>query len=310
MKDKFPPVVVFAYKRKWHLEQCINSLLANAESPAIDLIIYVDGSRSAKDEDSVQQVYDYSSSIKGFKSIEINKNKKNMGLSKSIIRGVTESLERYGEVIVLEDDVIVSKYFIDYMSKALDIYRKNIRVASIHAYTYPMDLDGLDAETFFLMGADCWGWATWSRAWNLFNTDANDLLKKLKEKKITREFDLDGSYKYSKMLRMHLKGKLDTWAVRWHASCYVNNMLTLYPKYSLAKNIGNDSTGTHSGSYETFDVSLYDQRIKFEEIEIKESKLARQSLVKFFKFENRIMRKIYKRIIYHIKIFINEIHPL
>ncbi|HCE45322.1 MAG TPA: glycosyl transferase [Lentisphaeria bacterium] len=204
-------------------------------------------------DDRVREVREYIRTIRGFKSVRIVERDTNLGLAKSIISGVAEVINEYGRIIVLEDDMVTSPYFLRYMNEALELYEKEDKVISIHGYVYPIqDLP----ETFFIKGADCWGWATWKRGWDLFEQDGKKLLKKLEDGNLTSEFDNDGAYPYTKMLRDQIRGKNNSWAIRWYASAFLNDKLTLYPGSSLVKNIGLDDSGTHNDSTDYFNVEL------------------------------------------------------
>lgn len=98
------------------------------------------------------------------------------------------------------------------------MYQDDARVASIHGYVYP--IKGLP-PTFFLRGADCWGWATWVDRWQHFDYNAIRLLNTLKRERLINYFDFQGGYGYSKMLKAHIKGKVDSWDVCWYASLFL-----------------------------------------------------------------------------------------
>ena len=110
------------------------------------------------------------------------------------------------------------------MNAALEMYREDEKVASIDGYNYPVGF--LPFSTFFLRGADCWGWATWSRAWKYFEPDGQRLQGLLRQKRLEYRFDLDGSYPYNQMLADQVAGRNQSWAIRWHASMFVRNMYT------------------------------------------------------------------------------------
>ena len=95
-------------------------------------------------------------------------NKKNLGLSRSFISGISYVLKKNDKIIVLEDDNEVSKYFLNYINDALLIYNQDKKVCSISGYSYPIKYTG-KFQTFFIKGADTWGWATWKRAWKNFD---------------------------------------------------------------------------------------------------------------------------------------------
>jgi hypothetical protein len=253
------PIVLFVYSRPDHVRQTVESLLKNPEAAASDLIVFSDAARSADKQDAVQAVREYVSGIEDFRSLTIHCRPQNFGLAKSIIEGVTQVLSDHERIIVLEDDMVTSPHFLTYMNEALDRYADDERVISIHGYVYPVEQ--VLPEAFFLPGADCWGWATWRRGWRLFNPDGQALLDELKRSDMSKAFDFNGAYGYSKMLEGQIKGTNDSWAVRWYASAFLAGKLTLYPGRSLVHNIGNDSSGTHCGEGSSHDAELSTTRI-------------------------------------------------
>ncbi|BDA79193.1 hypothetical protein LPTSP3_g21230 [Leptospira kobayashii] len=240
------PIALFVYKRPDHLAQVIESLLKNEEAGKTDLYIFSDGPKNHLEKEAVQSVRDSIKGISGFASVRIKLHEVNQGLAQSIISGVTDVTREHGRVIVLEDDIVVGKYFLHYMNTALEKYFHKEDVASIHGYNLPIADKGLP-ESFFLRGADCWGWATWKRSWDLFETDGTKLLNRLESESLTGLFDLDGSHPYTQMLRDQIAGKNKSWAIRWHASMFLAKKFTLHPTASLVQNIGLDSSGTHCG---------------------------------------------------------------
>ena len=289
------PVALFVYNRLFHAKKAIASLLRNSLASSTDLIIYSDGPRNEKDLDQIKNVRQFLSTIVGFKSITIIHSEKNLGLSASVIHGVTESLQKYDKIIVLEDDLVVSPFFLVYMNDALSRYQDHEGVASIHGYTYPTD--SALPETFFMPGADCWGWATWRGAWSLFNHDAEQLYNDLKESGKINEFSFNGHSNHSKILLQQVRGRIDSWAIRWHASVFMADKLTLYPGHSLIQNIGNDGSGTHCGNYNSHDINLYEQQVSVDEIEVKVSKAGYEAFEDFFrKSKESIFRKIIRKV--------------
>jgi hypothetical protein len=181
---------------------------------------------------------------------------------------VSQILAASNTVIVLEDDLVVSKYFLKFMNEGLMKFSDDDRVISIHGYVYPV-LRALP-EAFFLLGADCWGWATWQRAWEIFEQDSEKLLLELRSRKLRKLFDFNSSYRFSKMLEDQARGKIDSWAIRWNASAFLQGKLTLYPGSSLMHNIGNDGSGKHSGPMNIFDGAVAESPICLDGLSIEE----------------------------------------
>ncbi len=273
------PIALFAYRRLDHAQRTIAALLANAEARGSDLIIFADAASTAATEGEVAAVRRYLRGVSGFGSVTLVERERNFGLANSIIAGVTEVFRDHDRVIVVEDDLVTSRFFLRFMNEALEYYKDDERVASIHGYVYPVDQPL--PETFFLRGADCWGWACWRRSWRLFNPDGHHLISELRRCGLTRQFDLDGSYKFTKMLEDQVAGANDSWAVRWHASTFLQGKLTLYPGHSLVHNVGNDLSGRHGIDTRIYDVELTSAPIHVGDVPVEESRVGRTAFINF-----------------------------
>jgi hypothetical protein len=259
------PIVLFVYRRPEHTERALAALAACRESAESPLYVYSDGPREDAAAAGVRAVREIVRQARGFASVRVVERESNWGLARSVIDGVGEVMAAHGRAIVVEDDLEVSPAFLCFMNTALAMYEDHHLVASIHGYRYPTT--ARLPETFFLRGADCWGWGTWARAWKKFSEDAHGLEKRLQECPWRSEFDFDGAYPYWRMLRESANGKVDSWAIRWHASAFVEGMYTLYPGESLVRNLGHDGSGTHGNvtkDYET-DLALTAPRLDLQE---------------------------------------------
>ncbi|MDR1874828.1 MAG: glycosyltransferase [Synergistaceae bacterium] len=238
------PVAFFVYNRPDHTRRTLEALRVNRLASASSLIVFSDGAKNEESAPLVEQVRQYIDAIDGFAAVTVVRRDKNYGLSGSIIDGVTQVVEQYGKIIVLEDDLITSPYFLDYVNDGLELYENVEEVASVNAYMYP--IGGLP-DIFFLRAADCWGWGTWKRAWKLFVPDGVRLLKEIVKNDLVDTFNFYGSYSYLDMLRDQINGKNDSWAIRWSASVLLQKRLGLYVGKSMVWNIGFDGSGVHCG---------------------------------------------------------------
>jgi len=296
---KTAPIVLFCYNRLDHLKKTINSLKKNKLSKFSKLIIFSDGPKNKHDELKINILRKYLKKIKGFKSIDIKEELNNKGLAQNIIDGLNNTFSKYSSAIILEDDLILSNNFLKYMNEGLYLYKNKKKIISIHAYSYPIKFTKNDPDYFFLRGADCWGWATWSRSWKLFNKNGNFLKKKLIEKKLVKQFNFNNSFNYMKMLENQITGKNNSWAIRWYASAFIKNKLTLYPKNSFVKNIGIDGSGTHGfESYDTFNINKFQnksyKKIANLNLKIEENKLMKKKIELYFQKNGYF--KLYRKI--------------
>lgn len=291
------PIVLFVYNRPWHTQQTVESLKKNKLAKESELFIFSDGPKeNNKAKNDVEKVREYIKTINGFRRITIIEKEENYGLANSIISGVTEIVNRHGKVIVLENDLVTSKYFLNFMNSALEFYKDENKVISIHGYIYPIKSDL--PETFFIKGADCWGWATWKRGWDIFEANGKKLLDELKDKNLEKKFDINGSYAYTKMLSEQVTKKNDSWAIRWYASAFLKDKLTLCPGRSLVCNIGLDASGIHCGSTNSFNAVITNRPIKLTNIPIEENIFVLREIEKHFRMtKQNIIKRIFYKII-------------
>lgn len=270
------PVALFLYNRLDHARRAVVALQCNGLADQTDLFVFCDGAKNAQDAPGVAQVRDLAKGITGFATVNIVEREGNLGLSASIIDGVGGICRRFGRVIVLEDDLVTSPYFLRYMNDALDLYAEDQRVIAVHGYMFPVTAPL--PETFFLRDPGCWGWATWQRGWALFDPNGTRHLAAIQQQRREREFDLDGSYPYLAMLRNRIAGKNSSWAILWYASAFLLGKLTLYPGVSLVRNLGFDGSGTHNGVSGDFAVRIADRPVSVSPVPVAEYLPARSAI--------------------------------
>jgi hypothetical protein len=291
----YAPVALFVYNRPWHTRQTVEALLANLEAAETPLYIFSDAPKDAAASEGVAEVRRYVASISGFKFVSIIERDRNYGLAESIIDGVTQVCRQYGQVIVLEDDIVTSRHFLQFMNDGLRFYENDERLISISGYVYPVETEL--PETFLLRGADCWGWATWARGWSLFEPDGKVLLQGLEEQGLTHTFDSNGTYPFTQMLRNQIKSKNNSWAIRWHATAFLHNKFTLYPGKTLVHNIGVDGSGTNCAPTDVFSGDMATVPVTIRAIRVEENEFARKQIMLFHRrwrssLPVRIFRKL------------------
>lgn len=295
---KLAPIAIFTYKRLEHTRKTIKALQQNNLAQASDVFIYSDGPRNNNDKEKVENIRKYLATVNGFKNINIITRNKNFGLAKSITVGVTELCEKYGRVIILEDDLVTSPFFLIYMNEALDTYKDEEKVMHIAGYFPPVKTKNLP-ETFFYNQTNCWGWATWQRAWQHYNNDAKNLFNEITKQNQINEFNLDGVRpNFEEQLKNNISDKIKTWAIKWQASVFLENGLSLHPNKSLVQNIGFDSTGDNCKTNKNYQIELCDQKINIIKQELIENKTARKAVKKFYQslkpnFWQKLKLKLY-----------------
>lgn len=295
------PIILFVYNRPWHTQKTIEALQRCELATESDLYIFADGPKAEASEEQktkISEVRNYIHTIQGFANLFIEEAEKNKGLANSVISGVSTVIEKKGKVIVLEDDIVVSSHFLNFMNQSLNLYENVEKVICINGFSIFKDAP-IKEHTYFQYGADCWGWATWKRGWDIFNPDAQTLMNSiLHSRTLRKRFTYNGSYPYLEMLQSQIDGKIDSWAIRWYASAVIKERLCLYPSRSLVQNIG-FGDGTHCENPNCYEATITadERRTDYPMIPVKDSKRMRREWEKLFNKLHDTKQKTFGEII-------------
>ncbi len=294
--QQLAPIALFVYNRPNHTRRTLKFLQQNLLADESRLFIFSDAAKDNQQSAKVEEVRQIIGSVEGFKSVQVIERKSNLGLANSIIDGVSMLTEKYGKVIVFEDDLISSQFTLQYFNDALKRYENEERVMHIGAYMYPLKNKALP-QTFFYRAASSWGWATWARAWKHFEPDIDKIIQQFDSKK-KYQFSINGTMNFWKQVREFKRGKNNSWAIRWYASVFLNGGLTLNPSASLINNIGHDGSGIHSGKNNIYDVKISEKPVTEFPTEIAENREAYEAIKDFLR--NR-KGSLFQRVVRFIK---------
>tara|TARA_B110001452_G_C15188638_1_gene412767 strand:+ start:479 stop:1384 length:906 start_codon:yes stop_codon:yes gene_type:complete len=286
-KNFYAPVILFAYRRLDTLKKVITNLQKNKLSNNTEIFIFSDGFKNSQDQKDVLSVRRYLTKIKNFKKIKIFYRKKNYGLAKNIIDGTSKILKLKKKGIILEDDIIVSSNFLEFMNFCLNKFKDNKKIWHINAWNYSINKSLTEKDIFYWRGMHCWGWATWENRWCNFKKNPKKLIKIFSEKEKSI-FNYDNCYDFWSQVKRNYEKKINTWAIFWYACIFKKKGLCISPKESLTFNIGQDIYATHQTN---------SQKIK---INRNQKKFHRK---KNFKFQDKVEEDIfsYEQIKKHIK---------
>jgi hypothetical protein len=276
------PIVLFVYNRPRHTEQTLNALMQNELADQSILYIYADGPKKSDTKDQLKNHAEVSQLIrakKWCKEVHIIESSKNKGLAVSIIEGVTEIVNKYGKIIVLEDDLLTSNGFLKFMNEALNLYESEKKVMHISGYMYPVNKRL--PKTLFFGQTSCWGWGTWDSRWKYLETSPKILMNQLESGNKINSADIDGTNQFIEHLKANINGTLNTWAVLWHFSVFLRDGLCLHPGNSLVSNIGMDNSGANCNETDLFEVKLV-QNIRVKKIKIEDSTYIYKYLKQFY----------------------------
>ncbi|MDP1801069.1 MAG: glycosyltransferase family 2 protein [Bacteroidota bacterium] len=263
VKDDLAPVVLFIYNRPKHTKQTLESLKKNKLSAETILYVFADGQKATatiEDKKNIKETRELIKTLTGFKQIVLTEKEKNDGLANSIILGVTDIINKHDKVIVLEDDLVVSPFFLDFMNEGLNIYRSTANIYSINGFMFPVKHK--KNEVVLLPYTSTWGWATWKDKWKIFDPEMKGKEALLSNKKLASEFNL-GSNNYIQMLKF----KNNSWGIKWYYSVFMKKGLNIFPTRSLVTNIGFDGSGTNCEDNSPINASLSENKIEVKYIE-------------------------------------------
>lgn len=271
----FAPVIVFNYNRPYHSQQVWDALSRNEYAAQTELYLYCDGPKEVASEgmkeltnekvlknhalvndvQSLAKQYAIDAPKQGkFKAVHVVCAEKNKGLANSIIGGVTDVINKHGRVIVLEDDLLTSPYFLKYMNTALDKYDSYPAVFTISANRPPVNKmhipDEYPYDVFVSLRPFSTGWATWKEKWEKMDWSMNYLENHLGRSEQIEAFNRGGD-DLTDMLCLQRDGKIDSWAIRYSYQLFYHHAVAILPCVPYVDNIGFDGTGIHSGTDET-----------------------------------------------------------
>ncbi len=271
-KSELAPIVIFAFKRPEKLKKLLLSLEENAEFKESKILFYVDKYLDKSDKKRNEEVLEIVNEHSNNSNFEIHYNKKNLGLKKNILQGINNSLDKYENAIFIEDDLIVGKYFLNYMNASLNFYENKKEIKHISGYNYPTFL-GSNKSNYFTSYMNCWGWATWSDRWFENTNFTNNLISELPKKK-RLDFTVYGLEKdFESQLLRNENNEIETWAIFWYQHIFLSGGLCVNPKKTLVQNTGNDNEATHKINSKIYNskinnhvISTFSNKSKFDYI--------------------------------------------
>ncbi|MEL6142382.1 MAG: hypothetical protein AAFU67_12260, partial [Bacteroidota bacterium] len=234
------PIVLFVYNRPDTTQATLQALALNKLAIESRLIIFADGPKVTTSNEEKEAILQVRAVIRNwtdhFGEVVIKEREQNLGLAKSIITGVSEVIKVYGKVIVLEDDLITAPGFLAFMNEGLTKYAAVDKVFGLTGFKAPSRRPRLH-NTFFLPVMSSWSWGTWANRWESVSFDGPTLLKEIEARGEGKDMNING-YDFYHMLKSQVAGEINSWAIRFYTSMFLQCKWFLYPSYSLVQNIG------------------------------------------------------------------------
>ena len=243
MITKKTPIAVFGFTRYEELSKCLTSLENCDGASQFTVYIFIDGPRTEVDLENIEKTQAIALKERNFNQVEVKVHEKNLGLSSSIRTGLDSIFKTHDSVIVIEDDLVLHSKFLDFMVGGLEKYSSEKLVASIQGFSL---INQTSDQGYFIQGADCWGWATWRDRWESICWNSDVLITQIKKARKTRDFNFENSYNFMRLLELNSRKEIDSWAILWQASMFLQGRLSLYPPFNMVLNEGFGDGATHT----------------------------------------------------------------
>ncbi len=240
------PIAIFAYNRPDRLRSMLRSLMRCEGFHDASITVFIDGPKDDRDAKNVAAVCSLVSNL-GLDNVTSKISETNRGLRTSIYSGVTEIIRRHGRVIVLEDDLVLSRTALNYFNAALQYYANNDQVWSVAGYIYDAPPLRGSTKSIILPFTHPWGWATWERAWTHFSLSNSPQPEVLESRAFRTAFDMGGLYPFTKQLENSIQGRVNSWYIHWYYTIFQHRGLSIFPPNRLIENLGLNR-GSHGGA--------------------------------------------------------------
>jgi hypothetical protein len=205
------------------------------------LLVVADGPRSDRPEEAekCQQTRAIINQVDWNCEVLTNYSDVNLGCAKRVSSGLNWVFEKVESAIILEDDCLPDPTFFDYCEQLLDYYQQDSRVMSIAGTNFQFGHQRSEYSYYYSGFHDCWGWATWRRAWQYFDFEMT-LWPTFRESKFLR-YKLSNSRAiqyWQRLFQATYEGQKDSWFYRWLFSCWIQNGLGIMPSVNLVSNQG------------------------------------------------------------------------
>jgi len=297
------PVALFAFNRVDTLQRVLARLALCENLQGRAFYVFIDGPRNEIDKPKISLVRDV---VERFRrqclpAIDIIQRQSNLGNPRNIPLGISQVLDAHGRAIILEDDILVSRYFLSYMDEALDVYENDSRIWCINAwrsrfvkippkYQHDVYLDNRNM---------CWGWGTWKSRWS-----SVDLTMKDYDDFIVDTSNIELIYaagiELKRMLDMQFAGNLHTWDVQCSYHMIKNRLWAIEPRYALTKNIGFGTESAHcsGGNAAISTARFYNFRPRLPKLVEPDERIVRQ--FRHTSVDSRIWGRIARKLLRHL----------
>lgn len=241
------PITFLIYNRADNTRRVFEEI-RRAKPP--QLFVIADGPREnrASDVDRCEDARSVVEQVDWTCEVFTNFSPVNLGIRQRISSGLTWVFSQVNETIILEDDCVPHPHFFPFCEELLDRYRDDKRIMHIGGTNYQFGRVKFPYSYYFSRFNHCTGWASWKRAWSLFDISMNSW-PEIRDRHLLRDLLSDTpqavSYWEQSFQNVYEK-KIDSWAYIWTLSCWIQNGLAILPSVNLISNIGFNSDGSHT----------------------------------------------------------------
>jgi len=239
------PVAFFIFRRPALTERVFARI---AQAKPSEVFVIADGPRSKEEAKICEETRRTVDRIDWDCRVLKNFSDENLGCKRRVSTGLDWVFSQVEEAIILEDDCLPALSFFPFCQALLEHYRDDERVCAISGDNFQFGRPRTDYSYYFSRYPNCWGWASWKRAWKHFDLVMSSWPEFKANGHVKSVFEHPDEQQYwSRIFDECYEGKINSWAYHWCYACWSQSALTVLPDVNLISNIGFGADSTHTG---------------------------------------------------------------
>ena len=239
------PILFLIFNRPDTTQQVFNEI---KKAKPTKLFVAADGPRDNNrgDSEKCQRAREIINQVNWDCEVKTLFRDKNLGCKIAVSSAINWFFENTEEGIILEDDCLPSQSFFWFCQELLEKYKSDERIMMISGDNVNTEWKSNRQDYHFSYYSGIWGWATWKRAWMLYDIEMAKWKNTYWREQIKYLLGEKQYKKRAKNYEMTFKKQLDTWDYIWSFNKSMNSGMSVVPAKNLVSNIGFSSEATHT----------------------------------------------------------------
>lgn len=238
------PVVLIIYHRPSLVKKVVDAI---REAKPHDVFVVADGPKDKIDEELCLQTRKEIDKIDWECEVHKKYSSRNLGLRNNVANGLNWVFDKVDRAVILEEDLLIDKSFFRFCDELLEKYENNDKIISISGNNFLFGEVNIKESYYFSKYVYSWGWATWRRAWKLYDNGMKDWLSIRKTNYLKNYFkNFSFALYWEQIFDLVYKRDINSWAYCWMFTAFKNTKFTIVPNKNLVSNVGYGKEATNT----------------------------------------------------------------